>query len=401
MLLWIVFAVLTAGVVAALVRPWRAFHGASRAALDAAPADLALYRDQLTEIDLDRERGAIDAAEAEAAKAEVSRRILARASHIRGEDAGRAAADGPARAWALPAIATGVPLAAVMLYVAVGAPLLPDQPLTARATNPGGPTISDMIANVEARLKSHPEDGRGWDVIAPIYKGMRRYQDAAVAYANANRLLGESAKRLAGFAESEILANNGVVTENARKAAAQILALEPGRPDAKLWLALAKEQEGDLAGARDSYKAILTDDIPPGNLRTAVETRIASVEARLTGAPDAGPPAPAAPGANGAASAPPLSPDAVAALPPDEQAKVIESMVARLAARLDKEPGDVEGWLRLLNAYGVMGRKDAALAALVKARAGLAGDAPALARIEEAARSLGIDAASSAKPGGP
>ena len=80
---------------------------------------------------------------------------------------------------------------------------------------------------------------------------------------------------------------------------------------------------------------------------------------------------------------------------------MIEGMVARLAARLETEPGDIEGWLRLLNAYSVMGRKDAALAALGKARAGLANDAAALARIGEAARTLGLETMPSAATSGP
>lgn len=398
MLLWIVFAVLTAGVVAALVRPWREASEVPADPLDSPVADLAIYRDQLAEIDLDRERGAIEAAEADAARAEVARRILARNAERPGQAA--ASTGSVAGRWAVPLLAGGVPAAAVMLYLATGAPDLPGQPLASRTAAPGSmASVEQMLATVESRLDSNPEDGRGWDVVAPIYKGMRRYADAAAAYANANRILGETPKRLAGFVESEILANNGIVTAMARNAAERLLAAEPGRPDASLWLALAKEQDGDLAGALAAYRAILAQGIPQGNLRTAIESRISSVENQSAGTPSASAPGAAVTGPTSGSTA--ATPEAIAALPPAEQAKMIEGMVARLAARLETEPGDIEGWLRLLNAYSVMGRKDAALAALGKARAGLANDAAALARIGEAARTLGLETVPSAATSGP
>lgn len=390
MLLWFVFAVLTAGVVIALLRPWRA----DASGRDAEMADVAVYRDQLSEIEADRERGAIDAAEAAAARAEVARRILGLAGGGSEPPAKSASRSGTrsehgAGGWIAVAIAAGLPIAAAALYVVQGAPGLPGQPAAGRKASPGDQqSILALVAEVEARLRTNPEDGRGWDAIAPIYKGMRRFADAAASYANANRILGETPKRLAGFAESEILANDGRVTPNARLAAERLEALEPGRPDAALWLALAKEQDGDLAAALAGYRAILDGGVPSGPLREAIEARSAALAERIG---NAGSPAPA-PQASASESAAAGSPEAIAALPPDEQAAFVEGMVARLRARLEKEPGDVEGWIRLLRAYDVMGRKADAADALEKARAGLAGNTEATARLEEAAKAFGLGA---------
>src|SRR5690606_10076792 len=129
-------------------------------------------------------------------------------------------------------------------------------------------------------LREHPEDGKGWDVIAPVYLRLQRFADAAHAFAEANRLEGESVRRLLGFAEATLLAENGIVTEPVRKAALRVLALEPGRIEVRVWLALAKEQDGDLAAAVAEYNDILGKAPQDAPWRSAVSERLAMVEKR-------------------------------------------------------------------------------------------------------------------------
>ncbi len=116
-------------------------------------------------------------------------------------------------------VATLVPLLALGLYLLYGSPRLPDQPLALRLEDPSNSqNLEALVARVEARLREHPEEGEGWDVIAPVYMGWQRYQDAADAYGEAIRLLGPTAKRLSGQGQALVLANNGVVSEEARGA---------------------------------------------------------------------------------------------------------------------------------------------------------------------------------------
>ena len=126
-------------------------------------------------------------------------------------------------------------------------------------------------------MREHPEDGEGWDVIAPVYYKLGRFRDAANAYAHAARLKGETVRRLAGLAESAVFAADGIVTEEARAAYEKILKLEPGRVEPRFWLALAKEQDGKLADALADYKALLAEAPPDAPWRAAVEGRIAEV----------------------------------------------------------------------------------------------------------------------------
>ena len=97
------------------------------------------------------------------------------------------------------AVGAALPLLALGLYLTYGSPRLPDQPLAARLEDPASDrNLEALVARVEARLRQHPEEGEGWEVIAPVYLSWRRYGDAAEAYGQAIRLLGPSAKRLAG-----------------------------------------------------------------------------------------------------------------------------------------------------------------------------------------------------------
>jgi cytochrome c-type biogenesis protein CcmH len=234
---------------------------------------------------------------------------------------------------------------------------------------------------VEARLREHPEDGQGWDVIAPVYFKLGRFREAAAAYVTAARLQGETVRRLAGFAEASVLAADGIVSEEARVAYEKILKLEPGRPEPRFWLALAKEQDGKLDAALADYKGLLSDATADAPWRGAVESRIAEVSQRLGGT-----------AAGAVEPRGPTSADVAAAekLAPGDRARMISQMVDGLAERLKRDGRDLAGWLRLVNAYVVLDRKDDARAALARARQHFPADEKALGELAALAKSLGL-----------
>lgn len=371
-MLWIAIGVLTAGVLWVLAWPWRA----ARPAPQAGEGELEVYRDQLKEIEADRRRGTIEVGEAQAARVEVSRRLLAEAAHGSNAPAasGRPEANTRRLVWG-----AGVCVAALALslYAALGTWRLPGQPHAA---------LKELIVRVEERLREHPDDGQGWDVIAPVYLKIGRYGEAAQAYARAIRLLGESGKRLQGFAqalrsfaEAALVTSNGIVTEEARRAFEMLAKLDPAHPEPHFWLALAKEQDGQLEAAAAAYGALLAAapaDVP---WRKQVENRLALVKSRLAAAgatPESGP-----------------APEDMAAaqnLSAEERNRMIEGMVERLAERLKANGKDVEGWRRLLRSYTVLGQRAKAAEALARARTALAGDNAALSELEEFAKALGL-----------
>src|SRR5271156_7134767 len=139
-----------------------------------------------------------------------------------------AAASGPSRSppaaprnrlAAAALIAVGLPVIAFPLYALLGQPRMPDEPLASRTAPPqANGEIEAAVAAVEARLIAKPDDGKGWAGIAPVYMRLERYADAAHAYAEALRLVGEAPLRRAAYGESLVAAAGGVVTDEARQA---------------------------------------------------------------------------------------------------------------------------------------------------------------------------------------
>lgn len=389
MLLWIAFALLTAAVLAWMLAPLARPAPADEALAPAEAGARAVYRDQLAEIEAERAAGLIGAAEAEAAKIEISRRLLASAARAE-EAAAPGAAEPPAGTHhgriAL-ATAAGVALLTLGLYLAYGSPGTPDT-LAAQANAARGQAeLARMIAQVEARLRQAPDDGAGWEVIAPVYLKLGRYPDAAAAYANAARLQGESVKLLAGLAEASILAKDGVVTEEARAAYEKILKLEPGHAEPRFWLAMGKEQDGRLPEALADYRALLNEAVPDADYRDALETRVKEVSARIAagGQEQQGRQSAKAPTGPTAADL-----EAAARLSPDQRQQMVVGMVEGLAQRLKRDGRDLAGWQRLLQAYTVLGRRDDARAALAEARRNFEGDARALSDLSGLAAKLGL-----------
>ena len=250
---------------------------------------------------------------------------------------------------------------------------------------------------MELRLHQNPEDGQGWDVIGPVYMKQGRFQEAADAFSNATRILGENTRRLAGFAESTVLANDGIVTEPARTAYEKLMKLEPARIEPRFWLALAKEQDGKFAAATKDYEALLKDAPADATWRPMVIERLEAIQSKLglqnSSKVAATPPVRSSipPSAN--IERGPSGEDVAAAgkLAPDQRQQMIEGMVQGLADRLKKDARDLAGWQRLIRAYSVMGRKTDALTALATARQTFKDEPLSLAALGNLAESLGLD----------
>lgn len=393
MIFWIAVAVLSAAVTYAVTRPLMR-DGAS--ATGAEDADLAVYKDQLAEIDADAARGTISATEAEAARAEVSRRVLRRPDVKASPRSAPSTDPAPSIAldWLLKPVhlltTIALPLVSVGLYMAFGAPGMPGVPLAERiAASSGGAGAEDLIAKVEARLREHPEDGKGWDVIAPVYMAQNRFNDAASAYASAIKILGETPARLQGFANARIQAENGLVPDDARKALQSIVAADPKLKEPRVWLALAKEQDGKLADAAADYRALIADAPENAPWRIALQERLSRIDGSATSAPLAGAPAPAPAPAPGAAAKGPAM-GALENMSPPEREAMINRMVNGLAEKLKTNSKDKEGWQKLIRSYQMLGRNADAIKALADAKAGLTGDAQALAELDQFAKQIGV-----------
>ncbi len=396
MLLWVLLAIITAVTVLVLLRPLARDDTELH---DATSADIAVYKDQLREIDTDLDRGLISEQEASSARAELGRRLLRRSQGEATEARGPAAAGAGAGAYRTLGLALSIllPIASVGFYLAVGSPGLPSRPHAERMqVSAEQASTEELVAKVEEQLRRTPEDGRGWEVLAPVYKRLMRFSDAANAYGQTIRLLGETPERLAGFAQSEILANNGLVTERARLALGRWAVLQPENPEANFWLAQALEQDGKKAEAIEKYRLLLSKSPPDAPWRASVEQRVAELTALAGGAAEAKKAdegSATGEGAKTAAVAPgPDAEDVAAAaeMSPEQRQAFIDQMVTRLAQRLKENGNDAGGWKRLIRAYMVLGRDADARSALSDARRAFAKSEQMQMEFDEFAKGLGL-----------
>ncbi len=366
MTLWFVFALMTAAAIFAVL--WPLGRGA-RPQSDASEA--AVYKDQLAEIDRDVAAGLIGPSEADAARVEIGRRLLAAADSQRDPPV---ASNIRLRRSAAVIALVGLPILAVAFYLPLGSPRLGDFPLAARTRAPDvTQPLENLVAQVEQHLEKNPADGRGWSVLAPVLARLGRFDDAVRAYRNSITYNGDSAERRADLGEALAGAAGGVITSEAKAEFERALALNAGEVKATYFLGLAAEQDGRTAEAASIWRAMLAKAPPDAPWRPAVQAALVRVGGSIVPAP---------------------SDDAVAAakdMNETDRGAMIRGMVERLASRLKQNGDDVEGWLRLVRAYMVMGDRDKARGALTDARQAVANDADRLRQLNEGLKNLGLD----------
>jgi cytochrome c-type biogenesis protein CcmH len=364
--LWFVFALMTAAAIFAVLWPL-----GRRGRPQNEGEESIVYKDQLAEIGRDLATGLIGAAEAEAARIEIGRRLLAAADNERNPLTGSNVRW--RRSAAVLALA-GLPILAVATYLPLGSPGLGDFPLAQRARAPNGmQPLENLVAQVEAHLEKNPADGRGWNVLAPVLARLGRYDDAVRAYRNSIAHNGETADRRADLGEAVVGAAGGVITSEAKAEFERAVTLNADDAKANYFLGIAAEQDGRPADAGSIWRTLLAKAPADAPWRPLVQAALA----RVSGS-----------------AAPALSNETMAAakdMSSNDRNAMIRGMVERLATRLKQDGGDVEGWLRLVRAYMVMGDKEKAKGALTDARQAVANDAERLRQLNEGLKNLGLD----------
>ncbi|PYB76888.1 c-type cytochrome biogenesis protein CcmI [Rhizobium wuzhouense] len=397
MLFWILSALLTVVAAVLLLSP---LLRASARATRYDEGEAAVYRDQLRELERDKAGGLISPEEADYARAEIGRRLLAVAgrasSENDGDDAALAASE---TAGKQPRRRSGYRLSQAFIllclpaiglagYLEIGSPGTPDAPLAARMENPGD-DVNLLIAKVERHLADSPDDGNGWNVLAPVYFRVGRLDDAELAYRNAIRILGADPERLNGLGETLVTRNDGIVTDDAAEAFEAARKMQPNNPRADYYLALALEQGGRRAEALKAFQEIAAASPANAPWMELINRHIATNSA---GVPLANAPAPAAP-ANPAAPGNPTAGDIAAAqnMSEGDRSQMIRGMVESLDQKLKDDPNNFEGWMRLVRSYAMLKDKARAEAALKDGLKAFPADGAEGQQLVAMARELGLD----------
>jgi cytochrome c-type biogenesis protein CcmH len=372
MILWLTIALMTLAAVFAVWWPL-----SRRGQADRSGSDIAVYRDQLEEIDRDEGAGLVGGAEADAARVEVSRRLIAAADSAKVASAAVAPVPaGRARFATLAAAVLLLPLGAGLTYFSLGSPnLVPVSMDTAAAGQalPGG--IEDTVTEVETYLESNPKNGRGWELLAPVYLRLGRFDDAVRARRNALEIFGPDAARLGDLGEAIVVASNGVVTPEAKSLFERANAAEPEDVMAQYYLGLSAKQQGRREEAVQRWTALVSSAREGAEWLPMVKNALARVDEKSPPMMVAAPAAPAS-----------------AVSPPEHSGGAIEAMVDRLAQRLKQDGSDVPGWVQLVRSYRVLGQSDKVKTATADAHAALAGNPEALQRLDQGIAGLDTEA---------
>jgi cytochrome c-type biogenesis protein CcmH len=256
---------------------------------------------------------------------------------------------------------------------------------------PESQDIAAAVARIEAHLAAVPKDGRGYEILAPVYMRMKRYDDAARAYLHAMDLLGETAERRMLYGEALVYAA-GMVTPDARAAFEAALKLDAKAVMPQFYLAIAAEQDGDLALARTLLSRIVADAPADAPWLETTREHLLLIDQEMARGSAAGASPPKSPpigkAQEGAGQS--QAEAAIAALPPDAQKATIERMVDSLATRLNADGRDAEGWVRLIRAYYVLNRPELARDAWTRAHQQVGQDPVASEKLDALARELGL-----------
>jgi cytochrome c-type biogenesis protein CcmH len=325
---------------------------------------LAIYKDQLTELERDVASGVLGEVEAESQRTEVSRRLLM-ASREQDYSA-------PSKSRFPNALVLIVPVLAAALYWHLGKYNMPDVPRAERLA--AAETSNDfeaMIARVEAQLEKQPDDVEGWQLLVSNYLNLGRFGDAANAMAQVIRISGPSSVLYADMGEALVYGNNGLMTAQAVAVFDEALKLDGNNAKALFYRGIGLSQEGKVAEAKATFQNLLDHAPADAPWKKAVEQQMAKLDP------------------NGAA--PKIGAEQMQnaeGMKPEERTAMIRGMVDGLDEKLKANPQDIEGWLRLIRARTVLDDADKATVALATARATFATNAADKKLIEDLAQEL-------------
>lgn len=237
-------------------------------------------------------------------------------------------------------------------YLMVGSPALALRSLT-------GPSPTDMrglVATLAQRVRDNPTDPRGWIFLGRGYLALNDPADAAASFKEALRYAPSAmrAPLLSAYAEALTDDARGNVSPEAEAAFTDVLKLDPQDRAARFYMGQVAALRGDRERALALWNSLLSDTPPDEPLHGMLVDRIAALTSQAGGAPNIG------------------------------------AMVAGLAARLKANPGDAQGWLRLIRAYSVLGDKAKAKTALSDARAAMKANAQAMKALDAEAKVDGL-----------
>ena len=236
-------------------------------------ANLAVFRDQLSELEREKTEGTLGDADFDQARRELQRRLLEEVEPASGESTA-AATHGPSRKMAI-ALLLLLPVLAVVAYGILGNPKALDPAQTAAQPKMTPEQINAMVARLAERMQGNPDDMQGWLMLARSYKAMGRYDEAAAAYAKAEKVIDDDPELLASYAETIAMASGNGLKGKPGQLIARALKIDPQHPHSLFLAGAAAMEAGDNRKGIAYWEALLPQ-VEPGSeidqmLRSGIE----------------------------------------------------------------------------------------------------------------------------------
>ena len=381
-LLWVLIGLISLIVCAVIFRTL--VRQKNVAPLARADFDVTVYKDQLLELDRDMQRGILNADEATAARTEIERRILTLADDVEATTKQAEELKPGALSPATIGLALITPSAALVAYIVLGTPELPNLPYAERdiaaetrqvAERRRAQETEALAQRLAKRLENEPDNLQGWILLSNYHATSGRTIEALEAIKKAHDLAPDNPYVLLQYAEALIPTQNNIVSAQASDLFNKALAADPRNPRARYYLALAKAQANNVRGAIQDWVDLISISPPDAPWLTTVRSQIIAASKELGVDPRSFEPSAAAL-AMGPSPSEPTAPgpsrqdvEAAGQMTAEERQAMIRGMVQRLADRLEEKPDDPEGWRRLANAYRVLGEDAKAAEAEARAKA--------------------------------
>ena len=381
-LLWVLIGLISLIVCAVIFRTL--VRQKKVAPLARAEFDVTVYKDQLLELDRDMQRGILNADEATAARTEIERRILTLADDAEATTKQAEELKPGALSPTTIGLALITPSAALVAYIVIGTPELPNLPYAERdiaaetrqvAERRRAQELEVLAQRLAKRLQTEPDDLQGWILLSNYHATSGRTTEALTAIKKAHDLSPDNPYVLLQYAEALIPTQNNIVSAQASDLFNKALAADPRNPRARYYLALAKAQANNVRGAIQDWVDLISISPPDAPWLTTVRSQIIAASKELGVDPRSFEPSAAAL-AMGPSRSEPTAPgpsrqdvEAASQMTAEERQAMIRDMVQRLADRLEEKPDDPEGWRRLANAYRVLGEDAKAAEAEARAKA--------------------------------
>ncbi|KKJ76042.1 hypothetical protein WH95_14820 [Kiloniella litopenaei] len=378
MIFWAIIGTLTALSLLVLIKPLA--KKAESAPADTAESDLAVYKDQLTEIDKDLKAGNIAEAQAEIARIEIQRRILNAGQEQSATTKGQPLSPNTMKGL-LACLIVIFPIAGLSLYMYLGQPGIPGMPLAERDITAERMAIAQqqndqrnqemmgLAEKLRARLENEPQNLEGWMLLGSTYAEIGQFSLAEKVFRQAMENNPPNPMIYSALGEMMVAQAEGQVSSDALELFRKTLELDPRDPRGLFYSGLALTQAGANEDALKIWLTLRTYTSAADPWLPILDSQIVELAKQEQMNPGkllaSYPPQEAAEQQETAQSGPSAEDMAAAAeLSATERTEMINGMVERLAERLSETPDDLKGWIQLARSYHTLGRSADVLEAI-------------------------------------